>query len=205
VEKLIEFLRQRRWARRSLTAACVALLLVAVGLLGYPLYTNYVHNRLQGKLGKQLESSALKDAYQRHAVREGDSLTRIKIPKINVDVVVVQGTSDSALQAGSGHYPDTPMPCADGNVAIAGHRTTYGKPFANIDRLVTGDQITLETPVGNCVYQVSRPPFAVLPTDSWVVANNPGQHTLTLTSCHPRGSASQRIIIKATMLSSTVA
>jgi sortase A len=205
VEKLIEFLRRRRWARRSLTAACVALLLVAVGLLGYPLYTNYVHNRLQGKLGKQLESSALKDAYQRHAVREGDSLTRIKIPKINVDVVVVQGTSDSALQAGSGHYPDTPMPCADGNVAIAGHRTTYGKPFANIDRLVTGDQITLETPVGNCVYQVSRPPFAVLPTDRWVVANNPGQHTLTLTSCHPRGSASQRIIIKATMLSSTVA
>jgi sortase A len=132
-------------------------------------------------------------------------LTRIKIPKLNVDVVVVQGTSDSALEAGSGHYPQSPMPCADGNVAIAGHRTTYGKPFANIDRLVPGDQITLETPVGSCVYQVSRPPFAVLPTDSWVVANNPGQHTLTLTSCHPRGSASHRIIIKATMLSSTVA
>jgi sortase A len=97
------------------------------------------------------------------------------------------------------------MPCEDGNVAIAGHRTTYGKPFANVDRLAPGDQITLVTPLGSCVYQVSRAPFVVLPFDSEVVGNTRGQHNLTLTTCHPKGSASQRLIVRATMVSSTVA
>jgi sortase A len=205
VNSVIDFLRRKRWARRTLTGGCVGLLILAVVLLGYPLYTNFVHNRLQGKLGKQLESSALKDAYQHHSLHEGDSLTRILIPKLNVNVVVVEGISANALRAGAGHYPATAMPCQDGNVAIAGHRTTYGKPFANVDRLAPGDQITLVTPVGSCVYQMSKGPFVVSPTDIQVVANTRGSHNLTLTSCHPKGSASQRIIVRATMVSSTVA
>jgi sortase A len=205
VDKVIDFLRRKRWARRTLTGGCVGLLILAVVLLGYPIYTNFVHNRLQGKLGKQLESQALKDAYQHHALHEGDSLTRLIIPKLGVNVVVVEGVSTNALQAGAGHYPATPMPCQDGNMAIAGHRTTYGKPFANVDRLAPGDQMTLVTPVGSCVYQLSRAPFVVQPTDIQVVANTRGQHNLTLTSCHPRGSAAERIIIRASMVSSSVA
>ena len=61
------------------------------------------------------------------------------IPALNVDTVVVEGTGATALRAGAGHYPNTPLPGEEGNVAIAGHRTTYGKPFANLDRLAVGD------------------------------------------------------------------
>jgi len=181
------------------------LLLVAVGLLAYPVYTNYLHNRTQGHLRKELASSALKDDYLNHRVKEGDSLTRLKIPKLGVDVVVVQGVSESALRAGAGHYPATALPCDVGNVAIAGHRTTYGKPFANVDQLVQGDQITLETPVGTCTYQMTKAPYVVLPNDISVVADAPGEHLLTLTSCTPKGSASHRIIIRASMIQSTPA
>ncbi|SRR6266851_4145212 len=204
VDGVVDFLRRRRWARRSLSGLSLILLVGAVGLLGYPFYTNLYQSRVQSHLEHQLASPQLKQRYRNRALREGDSLTRIKIPKIGVDVVVVEGTSSSALRAGAGHYPATPLPCEDGNVSIAGHRTTYGKPFANIDLLGPGDQVVLQTPVGTCTYQVTQAPLIVLPTDFSVVANTPGTHTLTLTSCHPKGSASHRIVVKAVMTGAPV-
>ena len=98
----------------------------------------------------------------------------------------------SALRAGAGHYPQTPLPCEPGNVAIAGHRTTYGKPFHNLDLLKPGDTIVLETPIGSCTYKMVPPPFIVAPTDTSVVDPTPVP-TLTLTTCHPKGSARQRL------------
>src|SRR5438552_10738197 len=118
VDRVIRFLRGRRWARRALSVSSILLLVLAVVLLGFPVYTNWVHNRLQGRLSKQLASKELRDAYLHHRLREGDSLTRIRIPKLGVDVVVVEGISLSALRAGAGHYPMTALPCDDGNVAI---------------------------------------------------------------------------------------
>ena len=196
---LIAYLRGHRWARRSVSAVSVGLLVAAVALLGYPFYTNLYQARRQSDLRHQLASPQLRQAYKARSVPVGDSLTRIEIPKIGVDVVVVEGTSASALRAGAGHYPETPLPCELGNVAIAGHRTTYGKPFANIDRLGPGDVIVLQTPIGSCTYQVNRAPFVVPADERSVVANTPGQGTLTLTSCHPKGSASHRIVISAAM------
>src|SRR5205085_8416514 len=111
----------------------------------------------------QIASPDLKETYGTTPRRVGQALTRIHIPAIDVNVVVVEGTTASALRAGAGHYANTPLPCEDGNVAIAGHRTTYGKPFANIDQLRPGDLITLETPIGPCTYSVSGPPVVVLP------------------------------------------
>ena len=134
----------------------------------------------------------------------GDSLTRIIIPDIDVNVVVVEGTTASALRAGAGHYPDTPLPCEVGNVSIAGHRTTYGRPFHNVDQLAVGDEITLETPIGSCTYAVNQAPFPVSPTQLEVVANTPEEATLTLTTCHPKGSARQRLVVKATLVRSDV-
>jgi sortase A len=198
VDALIRFLRSHPWARRSLSLLSVGLLATAVVLLGYPLYTNLYQSRVQSRLDRQLASPELKQAYRDRTFKIGDSLTRIKIPALDVDVVVVEGTSASALRAGAGHYPATPLPCEDGNVAIAGHRTTYGKPFANVDRLKEGDAVILETPIGSCTYEVSRAPFRVKPNNTSVVANDPTKRNLTLTTCHPKGSAAERLIIKAT-------
>jgi sortase A len=194
----IDSLRSRPVARRLLSGFSIITAVVAIGLLAYPLATNYLQDRLQSKLAIQLHSPQNKAAYAAGHTPEGDALTRIVIPAIKVDTVVVEGTGASALRAGAGHYPNTPLPGEEGNVAVAGHRTTYGKPFANLDRLAVGDQIVLETPIGRHVYRVSRPPFVVANSDFTVISQTPG-HTLTLTTCHPKGSASQRLVVKADM------
>ena len=115
-------------------------------MLGFPVYTNFEQGRIQDNKTTQLASPELKNRYENRQLEVGDALTRIKIPKLGVDVVVVEGTTPAALKAGAGHYRGTPLPCETGNVAIAGHRTTYGKPFAQMDRLGPGDQIILRRP-----------------------------------------------------------
>ena len=200
--RILDVLAHRQGARKAVTAAAVALIVLALGMLAFPVYSDLYHNSLQARLGKELGSPRIRSAYLSGTLKSGQSLARIQIPKLGVNVVVVQGVDEKALEAGAGHYPASPLPCQQGDVAIAGHRTTYGKPFANVDRLVPGDRIILTTPVGSCTYRVSRPPFVVLPTDLQVVANTPHQSELTLTSCDPKGSASHRIVIKATMLAS---
>ena len=193
---LLDFFRTRPWAKRVVSVLSALLLIGGVALLAYPFATNLYQNRLQDKLSKQFASQSLKQKYRNRAIGVGDSLTRIKVPAIRVDVVVVEGITPTALRAGAGHYPQTPLPCEKGNVAIAGHRTTYGKPFADIDQLRVGDQIELDTPIGGCLYQLKRPPFVVDKSDLSVL-NPTNDKTLTLTSCHPKGSAAKRIIVKA--------
>lgn len=200
MEPVVRFLRANRWARRGLSFLSVALLVAAVGMLGYPFYTNFYANRTQDRLERQMASPDLAQSYRQGKLQVGDALTRIKIPAINVDTVVVEGTSASALRAGAGHYPSTPLPCEPGNVAIAGHRTTYGKPFYNVDRLKAGDEIILTTPIGTCVYRVRGTPTIHSPKDWSVIANDPSRSELTLTSCHPKGSAKQRIVVKADLV-----
>ncbi|MGH9070273.1 MAG: class E sortase [Acidimicrobiales bacterium] len=195
------WLREHRAARLGLSGLSGALLLAAIGLIAFPLITNVAQGTNEGHLSKQLNSAAIRNEYLNGDVGIGQSLTRIKIPAIKVDVVVVQGTTESALQAGAGHYPSTPLPCTVGNVAIAGHRTTYGKPFANLDQLVKGDTVELDTPIGSCTYKVSGPPLTVLPNDTAVVANTPGKYTLTLTTCTPKYFATHRLVVHAVMSS----
>ena len=199
MDPVIQFLRSNPWARRGLSFFSVALLVSALGVLGYPVYTNVVHDREQGQLDREIASDDVARAYRARQLKDGDPLTRIKIPRLGVNTVVVEGTSSKALRAGAGHYPNTPLPCEAGNVAIAGHRTTYGKPFADLDRLKEGDVIILETPIGSCTYEMERAPFIVEPTDFSVVTNDPAKSILTLTTCHPRGSAAKRLIVQATL------
>ena len=200
MERIVGYLRAHRGARRGISALSVVLALTGVGLIGYPLFTNLYENWLQDRLGRELASDELADRYKARNLEVGDALTKIKIDKLGVETTVVHGISNSALRAGAGHYPQTPLPCEDGNVSIAGHRTTYGKPFADIDRLQAGDRITLETPVGSCTYQVAGAPLITHPLDWGVVANTPGQRMLTLTTCHPKGSARERLVVKATLV-----
>ncbi len=131
----------------------------------------------------------------RPIVEEGDPIARLEMPSIGVDNIVVAGVGKSDLKKGPGHYPETPLPGQLGNAAIAGHRTTYGEPFYDVDKLRDGDEIIVTTPDGRYVYRVTGQQI-VSPSDYQVVATvDPSRATLTLTSCHPKYTARQRIII----------
>jgi sortase A len=125
----------------------------------------------------------------------GDALAIICIPKIHLTAAVVQGIGVSDLQKGPGHYPKTPMPGQPGNTAIAGHRTTYGHPFYDLDQVQTGDAIILSTHQGTFQYTVTSQK-AVDPSDVAVVGPTP-DNRLTLTTCTPRYTARQRLIVVA--------
>jgi sortase A len=128
---------------------------------------------------------------------EGSPVARIQIPKIGLDQYVVEGTAEGDLAKGPGHYVGTALPGQAGNIAIAGHRTTYGAPFNNLDQLTPADQILLTSASGEQLdYVVTQPPRAVPPNDVAVLAGF-GDNRLTLTTCNPRFSASQRLVVVA--------
>jgi len=120
---------------------------------------------------------------------------RIRIPKISVDQAVVEGVSRDHLKIGPGHYPGTGYPGRTGNVVISGHRTTYTRPFYDVDLLDVGDVIIVDTPEGSYRYLVTTS-FVVDPSDLSPIAPTDAA-TLTLTTCNPKGSAIQRLIIQA--------
>lgn len=129
---------------------------------------------------------------------DGEAVARIVIPSIGVDEIVVEGVSRNDLKKGPGHYPQTPMPGQPGNSAIAGHRTTYGQPFHRVDELVPGDEIIVTTLQGEFRYEISGTEI-VLPSQVEVI-DDQGDDRLTLTSCHPKYSARQRIIVSALLV-----
>jgi sortase A len=130
-------------------------------------------------------------------VAEGDPIARLEMPSIGVDKIVVAGVEKDDLKKGPGHYPETPLPGQFGNSAIAGHRTTFGQPFYDVDKLQNGDQIIVTTLAGRFVYLVTGQQI-VSPSDYQVIATtDPTRATLTLTSCHPKYTARDRIIVFA--------
>ncbi len=121
----------------------------------------------------------------------------INIPSIGVSWPIREGIELSVLNKSPGHYPHSPKPCRAGNAAIAGHRTTYGAPFNKLDLLKNGDVINITTPEGDCTYRYLRTEI-VKPNNVDVVMPK-GGNMLTLTACHPKGSAAQRIVVTATL------
>jgi sortase A len=128
----------------------------------------------------------------------GEPFARLIIDRIALDAVVFEGVDRTTLKSGPGHMPGTPLPGQPGNAVISGHRTTYGRPFYELDLLAIGDEIEVETALGISTYVV-REILIVAPTDVWVAANIDGAW-LTLTTCHPRFSAAQRLIIQAELI-----
>jgi sortase A len=188
--------------RKSFTALAVVLALGGTALIAYPFATDLWAGRIQVTLRATLAAS--EDTYRLGEVEVGNPLTRLEIPAIDLDTIVVEGTTPSALRAGAGHYPKTPLPGEAGNVAIAGHRTTYGRPFNRMDDLRPGDQVVLTTPIGKHTYEVVSRPSVVEPTDWSPVFDYPkGGSFVTLTSCHPEGSAAYRIIVRAELVESS--
>ena len=132
------------------------------------------------------------------APNDGSPVGFLRIAKIGLDKVIVQGTSTTDLRQGPGHYPGTPLPGEQGNAAIAGHRTTYGAPFYNLDELARGDPIVVTTVQGTFNYKVTAT-LIVSPGDTSVV-DNTATPELTLTTCNPRFSASQRLVVHAVLV-----
>ena len=139
----------------------------------------------------------------------GEAMAQIQIPSIGLDEIVVEGTGVDDLRKGPGHYAWTPLPGQPGNVSIAGHRTTYGAPFADIGKLRPGDKIFVQTVQGEFEYEVlaqsdpTRGNIIVTP-DRADLLTDQGDNRLTLTSCHPRFSSRQRIVVQARLIGNPV-
>jgi sortase A len=129
---------------------------------------------------------------------EDEAFARLIVPSLGLEAIVFEGVGTETLTKGPGHMPGTPIPGQPGNSVISGHRTTYGRPFYDFDLLAAGDRIEIETSIGTHVYEV-RESIIVAPTDVWVTDDRPGAW-LTLTTCHPRFSARQRLIISAELV-----
>jgi sortase A len=124
-------------------------------------------------------------------VHTGEAIGRLRIPRIDLDVVAVQGTDTASLQKGPGHYPETPFPGQPGTSAFAGHRTTYLAPFRHLDELQRGDEIEIEMPYANFAYRVQK--TRVVDDSDVSIIHKVGYERLVLTACHPLYSAAQRI------------
>lgn len=193
---------RRRGGRRALSLIWIVLLLSGVGMFAYPFATDLYTGQYQHRLRSEFNSPNYALEYRMHRIKVGAGLTQLRIPKIGVDVLVVQGTTPSALRAGAGHYLNTPLPGEKGNVGIAGHRTTFGRPFNRLDELGPGDVVYLDTPLGTYTYTAvasfdARPnPHPVAPNDVSVLAQPANGYWLTLTTCNPKGSAAERLILR---------
>ena len=122
-----------------------------------------------------------------------DVVGRLTILSANINHYVVFGVEDDKLEYGPGYIVGTSLPGTGGNFAIAGHRTTYGAPFGNLDRVQLGETIIFQTNTNEYKYKVVDVQI-VSPTDNYVLQNF-GDDRITLTTCHPKFSAKQRLIV----------
>lgn len=132
---------------------------------------------------------------------EHEAFAIIRIPsveRLRDGWAVVEGVKRSDLKNGAGHMTSTPLPGQPGNAVISGHRTTYGAPFHELDELVPGHVIEVETGLGVHTYEV-RETIIVRPTEIWVTEQREGAW-LTLTTCHPKFSARQRLVVFAELV-----
>ncbi len=142
------------------------------------------------------------------APEAGDGFGILHIPALGKDWswVVVEGVGDDDLARGPGHFPGTALPGKVGNFAVAGHRATHGEPFAHLDKLEEGDPVVVETVNGWLVYDVTWVRI-LCPNATEVlspVAGHPGekasQRTMTLVTCNPRWSSTERLVVGAQLV-----
>jgi len=152
-------------------------------------------SRQQAELEEALADPPVRERIIRKRPLPGDAIGEIDFPTLDQSSFVVEGTDPDDLRKGPGHYADTPLPGQRGTVAIAGHRTTYGAPFRNVDQLDRGDTIVLQMPYGRFVYKVQK--TAIVEPTQTEVTDSVGYKRLVLTACHPLYSAAQRIVVFA--------
>jgi sortase A len=199
-------------------AGIVLLLFVAYLVWGTALQQSHTQNVLRTRLEHKAQNTRVRDAFSQAATldklptgpprvapttsqpAEGSPVGEIRIPAIGIDQVIVSGTATQDLRQGPGHYTNTPLPGQAGNAGVAGHRTTYGHPFYNLNVLKVGDPIVLTTVQGIFVYDTTNSQV-VSPADGGILANQAGAW-VTLTTCNPRFSASTRLVVTAKLVHS---
>ncbi|SFF49743.1 class E sortase [Blastococcus tunisiensis] len=205
------------------TGALVILLFVVYELV----VTDLLADHRQDELSQQLQEDwdrPTAEVVPVHESKLGDAFAVLHIPRLGLDYerVVLEGTQEKQLAQGPGHYTDTAMPGEQGNSAFAGHRVGKGSPFLHLDALRPGDPIVVETADSWFVYrmlgdaatgdvdadpsgipgrQIVRPEDidVISPTPNAPAGAAPTGTYLTLTTCHPRYSARQRLIIHASL------
>lgn len=183
------------------------------------LYTTYEQGKLKGSLRREFEAfkplplprqakasrKALIAGEERVIAREaarlqkssriGQPIGRILVPRLGLNMVLVNGTDHDSLVKGPGRDPRTSMPGEGQLVYIAGHRTTYLAPFSKIDEMRRNDKITLQMPYATFVYRVTG--YRIVTADDLAVLRSPGHEVVELQACHPRFFATHRYIVYA--------
>ena len=206
------------------TAGLITLLFVVYELYITDLLNDRTQDQLSQEIHQQWDDAGPAPtvlAPMTEAPAVGEPLAVLHIPRLGADYerVVLEGTAEDELSQGPGHYEGTALPGQPGNVALAGHRVGKGSPFLDLDKMQPGDPIVVETADGWYTYRVlgdaSTGDFLtdpsgipgqqiVKPEQVEVIAPTPGAagstasgSYLTLTTCHPKYSARQRLIIHA--------
>ncbi len=122
----------------------------------------------------------------------------IEIPKIKVTAAILEGSDDRALKYTVGHYPGYGEIGQPGNYVLLGHRNyVYGHFFRNIDKLEVGDKINITKDINIYTYLVTES-FVVKPEDVWVLEQTE-EATITLITCTPIGTYTDRLIVKGVL------
>ena len=135
----------------------------------------------------------------RHTAKEGQAIGRIKVTRLGLNMVLVNGTDESSLERGPGRDLHSYMPGQSRLVYIAGHRTTFLAPFSNINQMRPGDLIRLEMPYGTFIYRVFK--HRIVPSNDLAVLKSPRHEVLILQACNPRFFATQRYLVYAHLTS----
>ena len=206
--------------RRFLRAVGAGMVLVGLGLLAWTLVvwrwedpftglvTRYEQHRLadayadrlrappDGRLASVGVRTLPADARRsRTGLERGDVVGRLRVPRLGLNAYVVNGTDHDTLKKGPGRYLYSFMPGEGRLVYIAGHRTTYGAPFSDIDRLAAGDRIVFEVPYATFQYRVVR--HAIVASTATEVLRSRKREELVLQACHPRFFATHRYLVYA--------
>jgi sortase A len=144
------------------------------------------------------ESIAREAKRYRKSSRRGEVIGRLRVPRMGVNMLLVNGTDHDTLKKGPGRDQRTFMPGENRLIYIAGHRTTYLAPFSHIDRLRSGDRITIQVPYGTFIYAVTR--HRIVKSTDLSVLRSPRHEVVELQACHPRFFASHRYIAYARLL-----
>jgi sortase A len=134
----------------------------------------------------------------RSASKRGEAIGRIRVPRMGVNMILVNDTDHDSLKKGPGRDRRTFMPGENRLVYIAGHRTTYLAPFSHIDRMRAGDRVTLEVPYGTFIYSVTH--HRIVKSTDLSVLRSPRHEVVELQACHPRFFASHRYIVYANLI-----